>query len=95
MPDSILLTLSAFSNMTDDAMLIVDPQSLRLRYASPRAVELIGPVLLENDVLASRVFNDLDRFATFVADALTVTEPSCSVSRFIPTRVWSASRGVG
>lgn len=79
MPDKIVLTLGAFINMTGDAMIIVDPVTRTVRYASPRAIDLIGPVLEEKDVPVSGIFrNDDNRLDAFVRDALTVTEPIMS-----------------
>ncbi len=84
MPDRIFLALNAFITMTDDAVLVVDPQTLTLRCASPRAVDLIGPILQQQDVPASHIFGQVDDFAVFIADALTVTEPIISSVSVLP-----------
>jgi signal transduction histidine kinase len=79
MSDKIMLTLGAFVNLTGDAMLIVDPHTRTIPYASPKAIDLIGSVLGEEGVLVSRVFQTQDdRFDRFIRDALTVTEPIIS-----------------
>ncbi len=87
-----MLTLGAFINMTGDAMLIVDPRTLTIRYASPRAIDLIGPILGEKDIAVSRVFLNHDgRLDAFVRDALTVSEPIMSSVSVLPEgRVLSA-----
>lgn len=85
MPESIKMTLDAFINLTGDPMLIVDPKSRTIRYASPRAIDLTGPVLRERDTPASEVFlNEGDCFDRFVADALTVTDPIVSSVSVLP-----------
>ena len=94
MPESIRMTLDAFINLTGDAMLIVDPAARYVRYASPRAIDLAGPVLRERDTPTSDVFlNEDKRFDRFMADALTVTDPIVSSVSILPDKRRLAAKG--
>lgn len=85
MSESTKMTLDAFINLTGAPMLIVDPKSRSIRYASRRAIDLVGPVLRERDTPASDVFHNEDNsFDRFVADALTVTDPIMSSISVLP-----------
>lgn len=59
--------------------MIVDPAAQVIRYASPRAIALVGPVLNRHDLPVSEVFlTEGTGFASFMRDALTVTSPIIS-----------------
>lgn len=79
MLENIRTTLDSLADLTGDATVIVDPRAQTIRYASARAVELIGAVLTTPDIPVSQVFQNTDLdFDTFMHDALTVTAPIMS-----------------
>lgn len=77
MPRSITLSLEQIVSLTDEALLVVDAGSQTLRFASPRALDLLD---VPGDVNPGRPLADfLDpgdgRLNRFLADAATVSSP--------------------
>ncbi|QDL91545.1 response regulator [Paroceanicella profunda] len=87
MPETVSAMLSAILDLTDDAILVIDPPTRTVRFSSPRAIELIGPVLLGDSVPVSQVFaNDEAQFDDFLRLARSVTDPIISQVLLLPGR---------
>ena len=63
MPETVSTMLGAILDLTDDAILVIDPPSRTIQFSSPRAIEIIGRTLASDNVPVSHIFaNDEAEF---------------------------------
>ncbi len=85
MPETVSTMLEAILDLTDDAILVIDPATRTVQFSSPRAIDLIGQNLTGDNVPVSRIFaNDAAQFDDFLRRAKSVTEPVISQVTILP-----------
>lgn len=86
MPETVSAMLGAILDLTDDAVLVVDPITRAVQFSSPRAVALVGQVLKEDIVPVGQIFANDPAFEEFLKRAKSVTDPIISRVTLLPGR---------
>lgn len=79
MAQNLILSLKQFISLTDEALVVLDGSSRRVRFASPRAMDILDITNHENANIDIQIHELLEvdggRLSEFLADALTVSSP--------------------
>ncbi|ASP19253.1 sensor kinase CckA [Antarctobacter heliothermus] len=79
MPENLKLSVGAFVSLTDEALLVVDPKSKSVSFASPRALDMLDIDSRENPENGFSIFQVFDpddgRLQEFLSTAQEVSSP--------------------
>ncbi|TMV13374.1 response regulator [Arenibacterium halophilum] len=94
MPETVSTMLGAILDLTDDAILVIDPSSRTIQFSSPRAIEIIGRTLASDNVPLSHIFaNDEAEFDQFLQRSKSVTDPIISQVSILPGKNVMTAKG--